>query len=370
MIGRKKKSSSTRASRSSSAEKEKLKEGQIDTGLGAVDLHFVVENTTAKSCVYDFFKFSSRPNFTVGVDPFETMSQNEPTDVYICFCENSLGPCDPKSFAHTISLYVNRFILKVKNNNIYIPLFHFYIYRRFGRKKDIEKGIYSKYLGEIPPNSPFCYSITEKTELLFVVLDSANSLAVYHATRVALLHVMKKRGMSTRARMNSSGNQQHELRAVSKKNLKIPDAFKNIDNANTSTSSASMSRSQSVREPRKRNTIEHITFLVCSSINSFNQTQIVYQMAKAYSSLLTNSMNTTLANLESRYNKCRNIKNISDDKRKKKLSTMVKREELVRRGILSEQEVDWVLNWLIDESSLPMQLAAAVTLVNYIQSEK
>merc|ERR1711974_63496 len=120
----------------------KEKKGKAETALCDVDFHFVVDSAVSKATVYDYFNFSSNPNFTVGIDPFETIGQPNPTDIYICFCDTPLGPCDPKSFAHTISL-------------------------RFGRKKDIEKGIYSKYLGEIPPNATFCYSITEQTELVF-----------------------------------------------------------------------------------------------------------------------------------------------------------------------------------------------------------
>lgn len=117
LAGRRKKSQSVKSPRNSASSldvlstgpncsKKQLKSGEIETPLGSLSLHFVVESAAAKSSIYDLFDFSSNSNFTVGVDPFETMGQNNPTDVFVCFCDSPLGPCDPKSFGNILSLYV------------------------------------------------------------------------------------------------------------------------------------------------------------------------------------------------------------------------------------------------------------------------
>lgn len=138
LAGRRKKSQSMKSPRGSvssadlseKCSKKSMKAGQLQTPLGSLALHFVVENAVAKSSVYDFFDFSSAPKFTVGVDPFETVGTN-PTDIYVCFCDNPLGPCDTKSFGNILSLYV--FIIDETSNrtlifsyfivNFYIHLF-------------------------------------------------------------------------------------------------------------------------------------------------------------------------------------------------------------------------------------------------------
>ena len=113
-LARRRKSSALKSPREHTPSTEtagKEKSGKVETPLADLDFHFVVDSALSKATVYEYFNFSSNTSFSCGIDPFETIGQagKNATDIYICFCDSPLGPCDPTSFAHTISLYVNFF---------------------------------------------------------------------------------------------------------------------------------------------------------------------------------------------------------------------------------------------------------------------
>merc|ERR1712137_895100 len=271
-------------------------------------------------------------------DPFENVGPTaaNPTDIYICFCNTPLGPCDPTSFAHTISL-------------------------RFGKKQDIEQGILKKYLGEIPPNGAFSYPITQCTELFFVVLDPHNPLAAYHATRTALLYVIERCGGFSERKLAASDDQQ--FRQKSRNTLLVPEVFQ----------AAGTRKSCPLQGSSTGLNIKHVTFFVSGKTKTLTQEDIVWQMACAYRRMARCRPNLTddcVSLTERSYRKYRNTPRSSEEQQLRVFSELVKRGEVVRRGIMSTQEVNWLLHWLTDSTSLPMQLAAAVALVDYIRSEK
>lgn len=270
--------------------------------------------------------------------------------------------------------------------NDYSNEFTLFNFRRTGKKPDIEKTINAEYLGEIPPNSPFCYSVGN-TELVFIVIDPENPLAGYHAMRAALLHVIGKIGVEplhSRARTTKSTEEKRlsvstdqSYRTSSKKNLKIPDAFKGqtkdggssspTTTTQGSTSPVVRAHSNTVCRPKNY----HVTFSLSVVTKLLTQNKIIWQMSVAYHSMLTCKSNATpISKLEKRYKKCLNPPEETEEQRERKFVGYVQREELVRRGILGNQELNWLLNFFSDGASLPIQLAAATSVIQYIQCDK
>ena len=252
--------------------------------------------------------------------------------------------------------------------------------RRYGKKEKLEELILNRYLGDLPPNTPVDCTINhDATRLLFVALDQHSSLAGYHAMRAALLHVVNLYEaplLSSRAPQSASTVPIAKTEDVPlRKNLKIPGIFQSEAQIEKDpkgrTRTRDVERSHTSRASQAPKTLRHITIhLDGGGTDLLSHEHLVWQMALAHRKMLFLPLSLSPEKVTLRLEKAHSMPPVTDDSRKKTFNAIVKRNELVRRGILSRQEVNWLLSWVSDAGNLPMQLAATAALTHYIQSDK
>merc|ERR1712063_88049 len=108
--------------------------------------------------------------------------------------------------------------------------------------------------------------------------------AAYHATRTALLHVLERCGgygtvVNDRSRLTgSSDHNSASYRTQSKKNLKIPTKFQELDQQ----AQVDKNPIRVTAKKPKTKSVKHVTFFVCGKTGVLSQEDIVWQMACAY----------------------------------------------------------------------------------------
>ena len=431
----------------SSSPRGSLKEAKKKSIVGNFNFHFVVENTETQFYTWEYFKFSSNPNFTMGVNPFDSFNEKNPTDFYVCFCETALGPLAPNTFANTLYLYDHFFPCHFFFNSSKIIIFYS---RHLGKDKmaEIDKIIEEEYFGEIPVNNSLVVQ-HGTTKIIFLVIDSEHKFAGYQALRIAMLKILESVG-KTKYRSSSS----HRL---SKRSLQIPSIFCNLysilsfifschnviplklplfsatvlrlifttmphllseakyclfilaailsvflynkhlliylyllyswiiffgiknklsiavegekSEAEPSPSTRPKSTTRVESSPQitvNKNTLT-ITINLLDSFKKLTKEEYIWQMAKAHRKLLFLQENQlSVGDMEKRFAQLSCFKPASVQEKQKLFNTAVKRNELIRRGVLSDQEVEWLFYWVADQSHPPMQLAATDALINYL----